>query len=128
MLEDAMESLDITIGATYKGWSERQSALIQKISSVTWEIGEQQKAYNKYMEQANSVGLSDIYKYQVETGSFKIAKITDEDLAKKINEYKSWYDKAVEAKKAIEKLRDEEAKLYKQRFENYSDLYDKVVG
>lgn len=60
------------------------------MSAIVNKINLSQQAYNKYMSQANSVGLSESYASQVRNGSINIATITDEDLSKKISDYQEW--------------------------------------
>ena len=57
---------------------------------VSNEITVQQQAYERYLQQANSISLSDDYKSQVQNGTIDISTITDEDLKKNIDDYKQW--------------------------------------
>lgn len=89
-VERQIENLDQTVSATYKSWSERNAALSNEISKVNEEISIQQQAYERYMQQANSVGLSDAYKQLVQAGKIDIETITDEDLKEQIDDYQNW--------------------------------------
>ena len=42
------------------------------------------------MDKANSIGLSDEYKQKVQNGAIQIEDIADEELTKKIEDYKQW--------------------------------------
>lgn len=53
-------------------------------------INTNQQAYNRYLAQANSVGLSENYASQVRNGSLNIESISDENLKKKIDDYEKW--------------------------------------
>ena len=61
---------------------------------VSNEIGIQAQAANRYLQQANSVGLSEAYAAKVRDGTIDIELITDEELNEKISEYKEWYENA----------------------------------
>lgn len=83
--EIAVDAIDNAIGLINK-----QTATAKAISKVQNEISTNQQAYNKYMAQANSVGLSSSYASQVRNGTLKIENIKDENLKTKIEDYKKW--------------------------------------
>ena len=127
-VERAISRLDKTATSTYKNWTKRGTALNDQISQTRREIDLQNQAYNRYIQQANSVGLDGGYAAKVRDGTIDIEKITDEDLNNKISEYKQWYEKALDCLDAIDDLRESESKLYEQRFENVSTKYDGYLG
>ena len=127
-IERAISRLDRTATSTYKNWSKRTSALNDQINETRNEIDLQQRAYDRYMQQANSVGLSEGYASKVRNGTIDIETITDEDLNDKISEYKQWYEKAIDCRDAIDELRESESKLYEQRFNNVSTKYEGYLG
>lgn len=89
-LEEGIKRIKITAESTFKTFTKRNEALGQEMSAIVNKINVSQQAYNKYMSQANSVGLSESYASQVRNGSINIATITDEDLSKKISDYQEW--------------------------------------
>lgn len=89
-IERAISRLDKTASSTYKKWSKRNSALNDQISKTREEIDMQQRAYDRYIQQANSVGLDEGYASKVRNGTIDIEVITDEDLNDKISQYKEW--------------------------------------
>lgn len=127
-IERAISRLDLKATSVFKGWTERTSALNDQISQTTKEISLQESAYNRYMQEANKVGLSENYASKVRDGTIDIETITDEDLNDKISDYKEWYEKALDCKDAIDELKESEAELYKQRFENVSTKYEGALG
>lgn len=127
-VERAISRLDKTATSTYKNWTKRGTALNDQISQTRREIDLQNQAYNRYIQQANSVGLDAGYAAKVRDGTIDIEKITDEDLNDKISQYKQWYEKALNCLDAIDDLRESESKLYEQRFENVSTKYDGYLG
>ena len=88
-LERAIDTLDLKASSTYRSWSERNQNLSSEISKVTDEINLQQQGYNRYLQQANSVGLSSDWASKVQNGLVDISTVTDEDLADKISEYQN---------------------------------------
>lgn len=127
-LERAIDTLDLKASSTYRSWSERNQNLTSEISKVTDEINLQQQGYNRYLQQANSVGLSSDWAAKVQNGDVDISTVTDEDLANKIKEYANWYEKALDCRDAIEELRETESELYEQAFEHISTMFDGIVG
>lgn len=89
-IERAISRLDLKATSVFKGWTERTSALNDQISQTTKEISLQESAYNRYMQEANKVGLSENYASKVRDGTIDIETITDEDLNDKISDYKEW--------------------------------------
>lgn len=71
------------------------------INSAENEIEYQNKAYSRYMKQANAVDLSASYKKKVRNGTIDIDTITDDDLKDKIETYQEFYEKAQDANEAI---------------------------
>lgn len=127
-VERAISRLDKTATSTFKNWTKRGTALNDQINQTRREIDLQNQSYNRYMQQANSVGLDGGYAAKVRDGTIDIEKITDDDLNNKISEYKQWYEKALDCLDAIDDLRESESKLYEQRFENVSTKYDGYLG
>lgn len=126
-LERTIDNLDKTVNNVYKSWSDRNAALTKEITEVGNLIGTQESAYNAYMAEANKVGLDESWASKVRNGAIDISTITDENLAEKIKDYQTWYEKALATKDAIEDLKQTEAELYEQRFENVQAQYDGIL-
>ena len=127
-IEREIDNLDQKANNIYKSWSSRNSALVSEIGKVEDEISLQQKAYDRYIKQANGVGLSSSWAEKVRNGKIDISTIKDESLAEKIKDYQNWYEKALECKDAIEELKEQEAELYVQRVENVATQYEGILG
>ena len=89
-IERAISSLDLKANSVYKSWSSRNENLKKEITEIGNEITLQQSGYERYMQEANSVGLSENWAKLVRDGAIDISTITDEDLAEKIGEYQEW--------------------------------------
>ena len=76
---------------TYSYDLSKQSAASDKaMSTIRSNLTTLQSAYNRYIKEANSVGLSDSWKKRVENGSIDITTITDENLSDQLSEYQQW--------------------------------------
>ena len=127
-IERNISNLDKTIGSTYSTWSKRNNAIASNLKNVSTEIKDQEKAFTTYINKAKSVGLSSSWKAKIRTGAFRIEDVKDSDLWDKINEYKTYYEKALACKDAIVDLKEKEGELYKQRFDNEQSYYEAVIA
>ena len=127
-LERAISRLDLKASSVYKSWGTRNSALKSQISEIGNEIDLQSKGYNRYIQQAKSVGLSADWAKKVREGKVDIDTISDKNLQDKIKEYQEWYEKALDCKDAIEELKETQAELYKTAFDNIATKYEGILG
>ena len=103
-LEEDLSRLDKVANSSYSSIAEKNEALAESIQKINEEIDFQQQAYERYMQKAESVGLSDEYKNLVQNGAINIEEITDEDLKEAIKNYEQWYEKAKETQDKINDL------------------------
>lgn len=128
-IERKISKLDSTLSNVYKKWSTRNTALTDELKAITDEISKQEKGYNRYIKQANSVGLDKNWVKKIKNGEVDIKTIdtsSDEGkkLAEKIKDYQTWYEKALACKDAIEQLHEKESALYKTSFDNIVKQFD----
>jgi len=126
-VERAIKKLKTTADSVYKTLSKRLAANRNEISEITKEINIQQAAYTRYMQQANSVGLSSDLASKVRDGTIDITAY-DEDTTKLIKDYQEWYEKALDASDAIDELHESLADLYKDRFDNISEDFENQLS
>lgn len=86
----ALDKLKDKVSNTYIGWSIRNNSLSKAMEKTNDEINVQQQAYEKYMQKAASVGLSQEYVNKIQNGSLDIEDITDEALNNQIKAYTEW--------------------------------------
>lgn len=123
-VERVIKNLGKTVDATYKSWSERNQALYQEYSAVNGEIVDQQNAYERYLQEANNVGLDAGYAQLVRDGKIDIETITDDDLKQKIEDYKNWYEKALSCSDAILDLKDNLYDLLQTNFDSITKQFE----
>ena len=122
-IERVIDRLKKTAESTYKSLKSKLGAAADEISMVNQEIAMQQKAFNRYMQEANSVGLSEGLKEKVRTGTIDINEY-DEDTQKLIKDYQDWYEKALDCEDAIDDLHESLASLYEDNFNNVKDDFE----
>lgn len=89
----------------------------------------QLKAYNKQSKsKKKNVEAFEKYKKKVRQGKIDIDKIKNEDLKKKIEEYKQWYEKAIACKDAVKDLNEKLSEMSKQRFDNIAKNFDNAIA
>ena len=77
---------------TYSYDLSKQSSVSDKaMNQIRSNLTTLQSAYNRYIKEANSVGLSDSWKKRVQNGAIDITTVTNEDLADKISKYQDWW-------------------------------------
>lgn len=127
-IERKIKNIERVAGSAYNTFSKRNNALREQISSITEEISIQQQGYERYLQEAESVSLSEEYKNLIRNGAIDISTITDKDLSENINKYKEWYEKALDCRDAVAELTESVRDLYKQAFDNVVTLYDGMLS
>lgn len=117
-----------------RSFSSRMYNYRKEISTLFSELSAQSKAYDRYMQKANSVGLSEEWKKKVRNGAISIKDVKDNTLKEQIESYQTWYEKAKKAKDATDDLtrsiQDEYealAKLNSEYAENKIDKYSSSI-
>ena len=87
----------------------------------------QQDAYARYMEEAESIQITDELKELVHNGAIDISKYAGW-VADLINQYKDWYEKALECSDAVDDLKENLSELYEERFDMISSDYDNQLS
>lgn len=123
-LENKIKQLGNTVSNVYKSWSDRNSALNKEITSLVDELQLQTAVYGTYMDQADSIGLSDYYKNLVQNGSLSIEDINDESLAKQIEEYQKYYDSAQQASEKIQALEKDLSNAFSTKLDHITKEYE----
>lgn len=127
-LEEAISRLDKVVSNTYTNWSNRNAALSSEISKVIDEISVQKQVYDRYMQEANKVGLSAEYVSKIQNGKMDIETITDENLIDKIEAYSEWYNKALECSDAIQELNINLGELAEKKFDNIQSEFESYIS
>lgn len=89
-IERAVDKLKTTATSTYKALKTKLGATYDEITKVNEELEIQQKAYDRYVQQANSVGLSSDLAEKVHSGAIDISEY-DKETAELIKDYQDWY-------------------------------------
>lgn len=120
--EIAVDNIDRAIGL-----AQKQTKAYDAISKVQQELTANQQSANKYLQLAANVGLDPSYTSKIQNGTLDVEKVTNEDLKKKIDEYKDYYSKYESAADNVAKLEDKITDLAEKRLEIITDTYDAIV-
>lgn len=127
-ISTAYSRLKNVVSDTTTTWLNRNNALADSMSTLRDEINAQSQAYEYYMNAFNSYGLDDYYKNQIADGSISIDVIYDDDLKNAISDCQDFYDKAQDAKTAVQELNIELKGLAKSRFDNIKSQYEEQIN
>lgn len=127
-ISTAYSRLKNVVSDTTTTWLNRNNALADSMSTLRDEINAQSDAYEYYMNAFNSYGLDDYYKNQIADGSISIDVIYDDDLKNAISDCQDFYDKAQDAKTAVQELNIELKGLAKSRFDNIKSQNEEQIN
>ncbi len=122
-IERTIDRLKKTAESTYKTLKTKLGATADEITRVNQEIALQQQAYNRYMQEANSVGLNAGLAENVRNGTIDISQY-DEDTRNLISDYQKWFEAAIDCEEAIDDLHESLASLYEDNFNNVKDDFE----
>lgn len=114
--------------STYLTLANRFVNLSSALNETKGQISYKQQAYDRYMEQANAVGLDETWAAKVRDGELDISTVTDDNLKEKIKDYQEWYEKALDCSDAIDELHESITDLYKEKFDNIENEYDNILS
>ena len=127
-ISTAYSRLKNVVSDTTSTWLNRNNALSDSMNTLRDEINAQSQAYEYYMNAFNGYGLDDYYKNQIANGSISIDVIYDEDLKNAISDCQDFYDKAQDAKTAVQELGIELKGLARSRFDNLKSQYEEQIN
>lgn len=126
-IERAIDRLATKATSPFKTLATRLQATNDELVKMSEELTLQQNAYNRYIQQANSVGVSSDIKAKVQNGTLDITEY-DGDTAEKIKEYQDWYEKALDCKDAIDELNESIAELYQNKFSDTATDFENQLS
>lgn len=127
-ISTAYSRLKNVVSDTTSTWLKRNNALSDSMNTLSSEINAQKQAYEYYMNAFNSYGLDGYWKDQIANGSISIDVIYDDDLKNAISDCQDFYDKAQDAKTAVQELSIELKGLAKTRFDNVTSQFEGVIN
>lgn len=106
----------------------KNKAVDEAIASNKKQIDLNNKAYDRYMQQADKaqreMRLSNDIVDRIQHGTIDINEY-DDDMKKRIENYKTWYEKAEACLDTVEELKKQEKELALQKLTNITDYYEK---
>lgn len=126
-LNRAVQDLEKIAGSAFKSLEKRLGAANSEVKKLNEEIDANNKGYARYIKEAESVGLDKGLAELVKNGAIDISKY-DDNTRQKIEEYKEWYEKALDCKSAIEDLNQQIAELYQGNFDAVQKDYENQLG
>lgn len=118
-----IKTLTNTAESAFLKLKTRLSSSRDAITQITKQIDNQQKAYTRYIAEANSINISSALKKSVRDGTIDISLYSNET-ANLIKQYQEWYEKAIDCQDAIDDLHESLAQLYQDQFEAVQSSYN----
>lgn len=113
--------------SSFKSITDRIKATNDEIKLSFDEISVQQKAYDRYMQEADKINLSSDLKSKVQNGTIDISAY-DKDIADSIKDYQDFYEKAIACKNAVDELKDSISELYQDKFDAVESDFDNQIS
>lgn len=126
-IERAINRLATVATSPFKQLAERLNATNDELANMVYELSVQESGYDRYMQQADSVGLSSDLQTLVQNGTIDINEY-DKDTADLIKDYQEWYEKALDCSDAILELKESIAGLYQDKFEDVAGDYENQLS
>lgn len=111
------------------GYLVKNADLNQAMENINAQIDTASKAYDRYIKQADTVAqkskLSADLINKIKNGDIDLAKYSD-STQQNIEDYKEWYDKALEVQDSIADLKKQQTELATQKLDNIINQYDNL--
>lgn len=91
-MDRALKRLTDSIETYSYNLTKQSSVADQAMNKIRTNLTTLQSAYNRYIQEANSVGLDESWKKRVQNGEIDIKTITNESLSDQISEYQDWWN------------------------------------
>ena len=127
-LENKISNFGKTISATYKTWSERNQAIKGEYATLNEELQAQINAKAYYENKASQVKLSGDLKKKVREGKIDIDAIDNDTTKQAIQQYREYWEKALEAEGAQEDIRSSIANSIQESFDLIQSEFDSKIG
>lgn len=126
-VERKIKTLSNTSESAFLKLNTRLSSSKEAISEITKQLDNQQKAYTRYMAEANSINISSTLKKSVRDGTIDIS-LYDKETANLIKQYEEWYTAAIDCRDAIDELHESLGKLYQDQFNNRKNDFENQLN
>lgn len=123
-MEKSFERLTDSIETYSYDLSKQSEVSTQAMNQIRTNLGTLQQAYNRYIQEANSVGLDESWKQKVQNGAVNIETIQSEDLKKSIDEYTKWYEKSIDVQDKIAETQKELLDLAVEKLDNIEKYFE----
>lgn len=123
-MEKSFERLTDSIETYSYDLTKQSEVSTQAMNQIRTNLGTLQQAYNRYIQEANSVGLDESWKNKIQNGAVNIEEITDKDLKEKIDEYQKWYEKSIDVQDKIAETQKELLDLAVEKLDNIEKYFE----
>ena len=123
-MDRSLQKLTDSIETYSYDLSKQSSVSDQAMNQIRNNLTTLQQAYNRYIQEANSVGLDESWASKVRDGSIDITTITDESLMDQIKDYQDWYEKALDVQDTIADYQSQLLDLATEKLDNIEQYFE----
>ena len=123
-MDRSLQKLTDSIETYSYDLTKQSSVADQAMNQIRSNLGTLQQAYNRYIQEANSVGLNESWASKVRDGSINIETITDESLMDQIKDYQNWYEKALDVEDTIADYQSQLLDLATEKLDNIEQYFE----
>jgi len=122
-----VKDLDRLANNVYQKYTDQNPVLDQMASDIHRFLSSEEQLYNRYMQQAGSVGLNRDYIQKIQNGTLDIETITDQDLKEKITDYTKWYKQALDIRDTMNDLKKQLRDIAAQKLDNIVNDFKQLL-
>ena len=127
VINDRVEKLKNNID-TLVGYKPKNAMTDTAIDLMIEKMDILNQMYDRYMQEASSIGLGQEYIDKIQQGTIDVETIQDnETLVNQINEYQEWYDKAQDVQDTIIETQQEIKELNLSKLDNIINQFDQML-
>lgn len=123
-MDRSLQKLTDSIETYSYDLSKQSSVSDQAMNQIRNNLTTLQQAYNRYIQEANSVGLDESWASKVRDGSINVETITDESLMDRIKDYENWYNKALDVQDTIADYQSQLLDLATEKLDNIEQYFE----
>ncbi len=127
-IESAIAKVKTKAEDTFLSFYARGKNYHKTLSKITNEINMQNKAYDRYMQEANNIGLDEVWISRIKDGTLDLFTIEDDEVKQGIRDYQKYYESAEKCKDKAEELKRTQKELTQAKIELLITKYDKLFS
>ncbi len=127
-IESAIGRIKAKAEDTFLSFHARGKNYQKTLSKIKNQINMQNKAYDRYMQEANNINLDEVWISRIKDGTIDLFTIEDDGVKQGIRDYQKYYESAKKCKEKAEELKRTQKELTQAKIELLITKYDKLFS